>query len=301
MVHAQALHLVKREEHPRQKELVLLFEGEGKAVDDGTQNLQQLGNAVETLSLVGELEEDIVDRAADEGSQVKEFAVYAVQGCFQKISLARVLGIEQFEELEDEAVVDVRLCDVGIEVLALDEAEEELVHDLDVRPSDFQDGLVFFRVECLALRVHWGRDRAEQVLRKHPDDDRVHGLRDDLPVVGNIVQELMEGQSLDFLRLHIGASIVEVEYDVALLNLLHEQVLAPSGGHLVETRQLLQFAMGGDIEAGRMLPPRRLGTVENILGSLLQAVVHQGLLASLGRGKIMRHGLGGSGWRYVLY
>ena len=40
--------------------------------------------------------------------------------------------------MKHELMVDVRFGNVGVEVLAFDEAQEELVHDLDVRPSDFQ-------------------------------------------------------------------------------------------------------------------------------------------------------------------
>jgi hypothetical protein len=238
VVHAQALHLVKGDQDPCKEELVFLLKGEGEAVDDGTQYLQQLGDSIKSLGFVGELEEDVVDGAANEGPEVEEFAVYAVQGGLQEVPLSGILGIKQLEKLEDEAVVDVCLCDVRVEVLALDKPEEELVHNLNMGPGDFQNGFVLFRVKCLALRVHRRWDRAEQVLGKHANDDRVHGLRDDLPVVGNIVQELVEGQSFDFLGLHIGAGVVEVKNDIALLDLLHEEILAASGGHLVEAGEL---------------------------------------------------------------
>jgi hypothetical protein len=45
----------------------------------------------------------------------------------------------------------------------------------------------------------------------------------------------MESQSLDLLGLHVCRRVIEIENDVALVNLLHEEVLAPVGGHLVET------------------------------------------------------------------
>jgi hypothetical protein len=40
---------------------VLLFERESEAVDDGAQDLQQLGHAVVPLRLVDEVVEDVVD------------------------------------------------------------------------------------------------------------------------------------------------------------------------------------------------------------------------------------------------
>lgn len=96
-------------------------------------------------------------------------------------------------------MVDVRLGDVRVEVLALDKAEEEFVNDLDMRPRYFQDRLVLLRVKCLALRVHWGWDGTEQVLGEHLYDERVHFLRDDLAVVSHIVEQLVQSQALDLL------------------------------------------------------------------------------------------------------
>lgn len=49
-----------------------------------------------------------------------------------------------------------------------------------------------------------------------------------------------------------------------------------------------------------MLTPRGLGPLEDVLGALVQAVEHQGLLAGLGRGEIVGHGFGGTGRGYVL-
>jgi hypothetical protein len=167
-----------------------------------------------------------------------------VQGRFEEVPLPGILGVEQFEELKHKAVVDVGFCDVRVEVLALDEAKEELVHNLDMRPGDFQDRLVLFRIKRLALRVHWGRDGPEQVFGEHANNDRVHGLGDDLTVVGDVIEELMEGQSLDFLRLHVGAGVIEIEDDIALLNLLHEEVFTAPGGDLVESGELFELAVG---------------------------------------------------------
>ena len=161
-----------------------------------------------------------------------------MQGRLQEVPFPRILGIEQLEKLKHKAVVDVGLGDVCVEVLAFDEAKEELIHNLDVRPGNLQHGLVLFRIESLALWIHRRRDRAEQVLGEHADDHRVHGLSDDLSVIGHIVQELMKSQALDLLGFHVGASVIEVEDDIALLDLLHEEIFPTSRRHLVEARQL---------------------------------------------------------------
>jgi hypothetical protein len=198
---------------------VLLLQRKRETVDDGAQNLQQLRDAVEAFCFVDELEEDVVDGPSDVRPQVKELSVNSVKGGLEEVSFAGVFGIEEFKQLhnvsahasiaqhgktgelylKDEAVVDVLLRDVGVKVGALDEAQEELVHHLDVGPSNLEDRLVFFGVECFALRVYWWRNGSEEILGKHLHDLRVHSLSNDLAVVGDVVKKLVQSQSLDFL------------------------------------------------------------------------------------------------------
>lgn len=54
MVHGQALHLVQRQQRFEQERLVFLLQRQGEAVDDGAENLEQLGNAVVMFGLVDE-------------------------------------------------------------------------------------------------------------------------------------------------------------------------------------------------------------------------------------------------------
>lgn len=185
VVQREALDLVQRDQAPCEERLVLVLERERKAVDDRAEDLEQLGDAVVPLRLVHELEEDVVDRAPDERAQVEEFAVDAVQRRLEKVALARVLAVEELEQLwgesafrcerceqwqkshlEDKLLVDVPLGDVGVEVGALDEPQEELVDDLEVRPRELEHGLVLLGVVRVAGRVHRRRDRAEQVRRE---------------------------------------------------------------------------------------------------------------------------------------
>lgn len=61
VVQAEALWLVHGNEDASQEQLVFFLERQRKSVDDGAEYFQQLGNAIETLCLVYELEENIVD------------------------------------------------------------------------------------------------------------------------------------------------------------------------------------------------------------------------------------------------
>ncbi len=60
-------------------------------------------------------------------------------------------------------VVDELFGDVVCEVWALDEAEEELVDDLEMGPGELEHGLVLFGVEGLADGVDLWRDGAKRL------------------------------------------------------------------------------------------------------------------------------------------
>lgn len=80
MIHAQTLDLVEGDQNAGKEQLMFLLKRERESVDDGSENLQKFGNAIEPLRFIYELEEDIVDRSSDVRSQVKKLAVNAVEG-----------------------------------------------------------------------------------------------------------------------------------------------------------------------------------------------------------------------------
>lgn len=94
MIHAKTLHLVKRNQNTGQEELMLFLERQSEAVDNRPENFQQFRDTIEALSLVDELEEYVVDRSPNVGSEVEEFAVNAVKGGLEEIALSGILGVE---------------------------------------------------------------------------------------------------------------------------------------------------------------------------------------------------------------
>lgn len=78
---------------------MFFFQWQCKAIDNRAKNLQQLRNSIKALCLVNELEEDIIDGAANIRPQVQKLAVDSVQGCLQEVSFSRILRIEQFQKL----------------------------------------------------------------------------------------------------------------------------------------------------------------------------------------------------------
>lgn len=87
-------------EDAREKQLVLFLQWKREAIDDGAKDLEQLRNAVESLGLVDELKEDVVDGSSDEGAEIEEFAVDSVECGFQKVSFSGIFRIEKFEKLD---------------------------------------------------------------------------------------------------------------------------------------------------------------------------------------------------------
>jgi len=124
--------------------------------------------------------------------------------------------------VENKAVINVLFRNVRVEVLAFDKAKEKLVHNLDMWPGHFKDRFIFLRVEGIALWIHGRWNGSKQVLAEHVHHTRVHTVGDDLAIVRHIIEQLMQRKAFDFLRLHVPAGVIEIENDVALVDLLHE-------------------------------------------------------------------------------
>lgn len=61
MIHAETSDLVQRNQDSRKEEFVLFLQRQSETVDYRAQDLEKLRDAVESLCLVDELKEDVVD------------------------------------------------------------------------------------------------------------------------------------------------------------------------------------------------------------------------------------------------
>jgi len=121
---------VEGDEDAGQEGFVLLLQGESKTVDDGAQNFKEFCDAIMAFCLVNELEENVIDGSANEGTKVEKFAVDTMEGSFEKVAFSRILRVEELEEIKDEGLIDVTLCHVSVEIGAFDESEEEFIDNL---------------------------------------------------------------------------------------------------------------------------------------------------------------------------
>lgn len=117
-------------EHLDEELLVLGLQRQRKAVDNRAEYLEQLADAVKVLRLVDEPQEDVVDLLADKGAQPEELAVDAMQHRLEEVALARILRVEELQQLQHKLLVNDALADRRLKVAALEEAQEELVHQI---------------------------------------------------------------------------------------------------------------------------------------------------------------------------
>lgn len=199
------------------------------------------------FSFVDEMEENIVDGTTDESTEIEEFSIDAVEGGFEEIAFTRVLRVEEFEEIEDEGLVNVSFGEVGVEVGALDESEEELVDDLEMGPCKLEHRFVFFWVERVTCWVYRRRNGAEEICCElmmaeremgyqdggathHVDNLRIDVLSDDAALGSDILEHLVEGLGFDLLALELCTRVVEVKEDATLVELFEEQLGTFVGG-----------------------------------------------------------------------
>jgi len=60
-------------------------------------------------------------------------------------------------------LINVSLGKIGVEIWALNEPKEKFVHNLEMRPGEFQYWLVFLRIKCITGRVDRRGYRTEEV------------------------------------------------------------------------------------------------------------------------------------------
>ena len=90
-----------------------------------------------TFSLVNELEEYVVYRSANESSEVKKFAINAMEGSLEEITFSGVLRVEEFEKVEDKRLINEASSQVSVEICAFYETEEEFIDNLQMWPCKF--------------------------------------------------------------------------------------------------------------------------------------------------------------------
>mmetsp|Transcript_15534 Transcript_15534/g.37261 ORF Transcript_15534/g.37261 Transcript_15534/m.37261 type:complete len:277 (+) Transcript_15534:1021-1851(+) len=233
------------------------------------------------------------------------------------IALARVLRIEQLHELEAESLVDVLLRRLGVDLGAHDEAQEEFVRDLQVRPCRLQDRLVLLRIEV----VGGGGEGAAHVRGDHCHEVGHDRFGEDLLAGGgvDVVDELQQRLTFHVLPALVGGGIVEREDDPAKLKLQFEQLLPLVGRRVPQRRQFPQRRRGAPHLRQALIRRHRRRRIVVVVGAATAAgcsiraerrggveILRHGLLRGLGDGEglailaLGRHvqrgrGLGGGG------
>ena len=233
-------------QYPHQERLVFLLQWKSETVDDGSQDLQQFSDAVVPFGFIDEVEENVVDRSSYRGPKVEKFSIDSVEGGLQEIAFSWVLRIEEFQEVQNEELIDVPFGDVCVEIRTLNEPQEELVHYLEMRPGKFQDRLILFGVKYVTGRVHRRGYRTEEVgselersvrhdgwVDDNGDDGTYHlhhfgvyVFGDNITLCRDVLQHLVQRLGLDLFPLQLGVGIVKIEKDRALVKFLDEELWA---------------------------------------------------------------------------
>jgi hypothetical protein len=98
----------------------------------------------------------------------------------EEVPFAWVFRVEQLEHLHDKRLVDVLLRQSWLEIGRLQEAQEKLVDELEVRPRCLEGRLILLWVKLGGGWILRWWERSEQINCKHVDNFGVHSLGDDL-------------------------------------------------------------------------------------------------------------------------
>jgi hypothetical protein len=85
------------------------------------------------------------------------------KGTGVSFSPSRLVSTNRETHLKDKLLINVSFRNVRVEVGALDESEEELVDDLQVRPCEFEHWFVLLGIVGVACWVDGWWDRPEEV------------------------------------------------------------------------------------------------------------------------------------------
>jgi hypothetical protein len=189
---------VQRQQHARQERAVLRLERHREAADDAAADLEQLGDAAAAAllllggarRLVDEPQERDGHGPAHEGALAGELGVELVVRRLEPVALARVLRREQREEAGEEGAAHVVAQRPGVG--GRDEGEEDVVHDLKVRPRRGQHRHRRILVDAVGRerRVCGRRQCPEQVGADHLHERHHH------PVVSRLLLGPDRGEHL---------------------------------------------------------------------------------------------------------
>lgn len=107
---------MQRNQSLLERELVLWSDGNGKAINDTGQDLQQLADSLVLLILVQEGVEHVVDGLTKGGSSISQLSINSVCDSLQVLSLSRVLTVEQGHQVLYEVVIDGPLLMLNIDL-----------------------------------------------------------------------------------------------------------------------------------------------------------------------------------------
>lgn len=140
------------------------FQWQCEPIDDTSQYFKELSHTIEMFCFIYKPEENVVNLLSDECSQSKELPINPMQDSLEEVTLSWIFTIKKLQELLDKLLINVSLCNAGLEIRTLQESQEEFIHQLYVRPRGLECGLILLRVK---IRIITWRKCPEDVSTDH--------------------------------------------------------------------------------------------------------------------------------------
>lgn len=113
------------------------------------------------LRFVNKSIENVIYLFPNVRSEAQELPIDPVQSRFKEVPFPWILRIEQLQKLQHKLLIYVAFRYGRLEVLRLQQPQEELVNELQVRPGCLQRRLVLLGIELGAIGIRRRRQRAE--------------------------------------------------------------------------------------------------------------------------------------------
>jgi hypothetical protein len=155
--------------------------------------------------------EYIVYRPADEGTEIEEFAIYAMQGGLEKIAFSWIFRVKELKEIKDERLINVSFGEIRVKVGTFDESEEKFVDNLEMGPRELQDRFVFLWIESVSGRIDGRGYRAKEVDSKHVHNLGVYVFSNHASLSCDILEHFVQCLGFNLFTLELRTGVIEVE------------------------------------------------------------------------------------------
>mmetsp|Transcript_28079 Transcript_28079/g.30266 ORF Transcript_28079/g.30266 Transcript_28079/m.30266 type:complete len:214 (+) Transcript_28079:878-1519(+) len=213
---------------------MFFLEGNGKPIDDRTENFQQFPNPIVAFGFIHEPIKDIGNGTPDKRPMGHKFAIDAMENGFEIISFPWIFGIKQFHQLQTKFLIDKFFGRFRIDFRRNNKPEKEFIRHLEMGPRGFQDGFIFFGIKI--IRRGW--QRTTDIGGHHPHQITHDTFGKNLLSRGgiDIIDQFQEGLSFHILAPFVSHRILKTENHGTQFEFENKQFFAFRGRSIPQRR-----------------------------------------------------------------